>query len=621
MDRDLTDILDSCLADIRAGRCTLAECLEEYPEHRADLEALLPVMLAISPPPVRIDPRRKLVARARFIEAIHEDPPVPWWRQFLSALGPGYGALRFGLASALAILLTATLVVTAALASQDAKPGDLLYPVRTVIEDVQVAAAGPPEARARLRVAIASQRLNEVEQALSKDDEATARRAAAGYEEALARAKAELEQAKVNPDAVPDLGQALQNNLRRQEIATARARERGDAGTAETLERAKERYIPQMQPWTVDTDRVASTAITPTPAVAQLPSPTAEATPAGAVGESTSTGPETMAAPTAETFVVSPTPRAPEATPTPGSLRGVVGPGGDIAQRPADEPTSTGPAPRPVTPSPAIGLPGIPAPEPPPIVLGPAVPPRTGPTPPSAHDDDSSRGAPSRAAPEPTPAAIAADSRAVSVPRQTAGAPDAQRPADVRPTPSRSDDNDDVGHTPSVALNPRSPLPPFVPPGTFGGPGGGAPSGQYVPAAPPAGPTVGAAASPAPAPSGPASAAPAAAPSFSAPAASAAASAAGSAAPAAAAMVPQPTVTPTRTPTATPVPPLPTPTNAIPPVINGNKPPDDPSPGHTGNAITGQGSGGLVSSPPGSGGGTSGTGTGTGSQPSSVATR
>ncbi len=598
MERDLTEVLDSCLAEIRAGRRTFAECLDAYPEHRADLEESLPLALAMAPPPLRIDPQRKLAARARFIEAIHESPPVPLWRQLFAVLGPGYGALRFGVASAFAALLTATLVVTAALASQDAKPGDVLYPVRIVIEDVQVAAAGPPEARVRTRVAIASQRLNEVEQAISRDDDATARRAAAGYEDALARAKAEIEQAKVNPEAVPELGQALQNNLRRQEIATARARERGDAGTAETLERAKERYVPQMQPMTLD--RLAQGSATPTTAIAQLPAPTQNEAPVAA--EVTVTPGEAPASPTAELPPASPSPGNGLTTPTPGSLRGVVSPATDIAQRPAEEPTSVAPSSRPFTPTPAIGVAGIPAPEPPPIVLGPPVPPRTGPTPPTTRDDDAARSAPTRAAAEPSPPAIAADPRVAPTPRQPASAADPQRPGDARPTPARPDDSDD-GRTPSIALNPRPLLPPYVPPTTFGGPGGGAQPGQTAPVVPPASSAGGA--STASVPSGTAGAAPASAPSVAAPAASAAAGGPSSAAPASAAFAPPATMTPTRSPTTTAVPPTPTPTNTAAPIGNGGKPPDNPGVSQSGS--TGQGSNGVVSSPPGSGSGGAGT--------------
>jgi len=547
MDLDLTEILDSCLAEIRAGRRTVQQCLSDYPEHRAELEALLPLALAMATPAVRIDPRRKLAARHRLIEAIHAEPPAPWWRQVFSVMGPGSGALRFGLASAFAMLITATMVVTAAMAAQDAKPGDFLYPVRTVIEDVQVATAGAPEARARARVAIADQRLNEVERAVSNDDTATARRAAAGYEEALARAKAEIEQAHVKPEAVPELGQALQNNLRRQEIASARARERGAADTAETLERARERYAPQMQPATTDIDRVAQGASTPAAVIAQAsPSPTSDlgvsATPEGsAVVPVASATPATGEAPASGA-----TPAIRSATPTAGSLRGTTNPR-EIALGPAEQPASEpGGARLTATPT-LIGIAGIPAPDPASGVLGPPVPPRTGPTAPAIREDDAARnGGPTRAPLDPSPAAIASDPRSVTAARPPVFGGDPSRSVEVRPTPFRPDD-DDAGRSPSVAVNPRSALPPALPPSALGAPAGpstgtaGAAAGSSavgvtLPAAATAGAAyaAGAGITPAPIPTT----------SF----------AAVSAAPASAAMAPQgpqATPTPTRTPTPT----------------------------------------------------------------------
>src|SRR6059036_686507 len=70
---DLLDLLEACISDVRAGRKTVAACLAEYPEHRAELELLLPTAAAIAPLSVEPDQARKLGARYEFVEALHRE--------------------------------------------------------------------------------------------------------------------------------------------------------------------------------------------------------------------------------------------------------------------------------------------------------------------------------------------------------------------------------------------------------------------------------------------------------------------------------------------------------------------------------------------------------------------
>jgi hypothetical protein len=399
---------------------------------------------------------------------------------------------------------------------------------------------------------------------------------------------------------VPEIGQALAQNVRRQEIASARARERGESQTAETLERAQERYVPKMQPATIDIDRIAQGPATPTPVVVQDPSPTIELTPSPTESEPTAVPTEAPGSPTPAPSGAAQTSGPTPATATPGGLRGVVGPR-DIALGVIEDPTST-----PAIARPAIatlpGLAGIPAPEPAPIVLGPPVPPRTGPALPSVRDDDAARsGAATRVTIDPSPPAIAADPRSVPTQRPPNLGNEPARPVEARPTVSRPDD-DDNGRGPGIALNPRPALPPTFPSTALGGPpapGAAASSAQAGPAVADAG--SGAAPGLTPVPvrtSGPAAAAAVAAAPASVPAS----------APASAAFAPPPpaTPTPTRTPPPTAVPPTATAT-AQTGIIHSGGQPSAQSSGQSGNQGTGQsgnagpgtsGSGGSSPAPP-----------------------
>jgi hypothetical protein len=571
MDPRLVELLDACVQDVRTGQRTVAECIAEHPEHEAELRALLPSVLAMARPPLAIDPRRKLVARQRFVEALYRESRASWWEQVFTALGPQYRMLRVGLTTACLLLVMATALGSAAVAAQDAKPGDLLYPVRTVIEDVQVAAAGPPEARARVRLAIASQHLAEVERAIETQDDENARRAAAAYEEAVARAKAEMERARIAPEAAPELDQALENTRRRQERLAERARERGAVSTEAALERAREQLVvrpPAIQPAEPTRDRPTPSPASPEPTSNVSSTPTSVGSPVSPSAVVIVEVPPTPAA--------TATPQAPGVTATPGSVRGVLVPPQEIARAPANR-TPVSVAAPPPTPT-LIGVAGIPAADPRGPVIFPPVPPRNG-------IGNGQPQAPSIPSPRDPPPAIAMDPRGFLTPVPPSMPPaDQARAAEIRATPARPEDPraalpervdpDPVrvppdpralpAAGPPVAMQPPLPGPGFSPAPPVQAPPAQVPSvpapfaqapPAQVPPAPAGGPLAQPAASdaaPAPA-AAPAAVAPPAMPPIASPAA----------VPAIQQPTPRPTATRTPVPTVfvppTPVPPAPTP--------------------------------------------------------------
>ncbi len=83
--QDLASIIDLCLDDIVEGRATVSDCLERYPEHRAELEGILftatsmqsiPHLAELAPNPIR---------RAMLMELIRETPQQR--RSLLGAFG------------------------------------------------------------------------------------------------------------------------------------------------------------------------------------------------------------------------------------------------------------------------------------------------------------------------------------------------------------------------------------------------------------------------------------------------------------------------------------------------------------------------------------------------------
>ncbi|MBI4498997.1 MAG: hypothetical protein HY689_13985 [Chloroflexi bacterium] len=242
--QQLATLLDQCVADITAGRKTLVQCLAEHPDRRADLEPLLRIALCIVPPPVTPDPVRKARARYEFIEALHQEPPAtrPWWWP-LQSLAHSVPQRRFSMPIIVAVAF-AFMVATsggAAFAAQDAQPGDLLYGLKTAIEQVQVVTASSEEAKAQAHLEIAAKRLAEVEQALEKDNGEAARIAAEGYAQAVAQAQVRIEQAEAQGKPVEAVLERLEANLERQQAALEKAAGKAAAAAQAALEKAGER--------------------------------------------------------------------------------------------------------------------------------------------------------------------------------------------------------------------------------------------------------------------------------------------------------------------------------------------------------------------------------------------
>ncbi|MEI7926531.1 MAG: FecR family protein, partial [Chloroflexota bacterium] len=71
---DLASVIDQCLDDLVTGRATMSECLERYPEHRAELEPLLLAAASLQAVPSRAERAPNRIRRAQFMELIRETP-------------------------------------------------------------------------------------------------------------------------------------------------------------------------------------------------------------------------------------------------------------------------------------------------------------------------------------------------------------------------------------------------------------------------------------------------------------------------------------------------------------------------------------------------------------------
>ena len=161
MAEPIEHVLEQCLQDLMAGRMTLEECLARYPEQAAQLRPLLTSAAWLRSAPARpalTAARRqalenRVLARVTSPRVARPLPKRP--RAFTWPLA------RRGWAWAVAVVAVfVALATTAVSASAASLPGDLLYPVKRLTEQVEVTLT-PPTDQAALHAEFAQRRLNE----------------------------------------------------------------------------------------------------------------------------------------------------------------------------------------------------------------------------------------------------------------------------------------------------------------------------------------------------------------------------------------------------------------------------------------------------------------------------
>ena len=182
-DKILAGLLAECSDQIVAG-ASIDACLDRYPEHAAELAPLLSMLAQVRE--LRPVPARPAAAaantRAQFMAAAvrlsEERKTVPltlgdrlaaWWLAVTKPAAwpaPGWGLPRGVPVGLLAILvfviMFGALITGGVTVSATALPGDLLYPVKTTAERVQLLLASDPLHRSLLQQEFADRRIDEV---------------------------------------------------------------------------------------------------------------------------------------------------------------------------------------------------------------------------------------------------------------------------------------------------------------------------------------------------------------------------------------------------------------------------------------------------------------------------
>lgn len=182
-DHRQAEILEACLTRLIQGTASVDDLLRAYP---SDADWLKPVLLSAwkarqavelpaMPARARAEGERRL--RAHIRSAAPRSAPSPVRR-----LRPA-----FALASVALVVLLLGSVSGIAYAAESSLPGDSLYPVKQVIEQVQLDLSLTPEDEAELLVRLSGERLREAEQLSARGRTRDLPAALDGYNRAMQR--------------------------------------------------------------------------------------------------------------------------------------------------------------------------------------------------------------------------------------------------------------------------------------------------------------------------------------------------------------------------------------------------------------------------------------------------
>ena len=219
--RDFDEILGNCLEALERGE-GLADVLARYPQVSDDLKPLLEAAVWFNNQKAAVEPRPGFVSasRARLVEQIAAEPVVTgnWlermWAQLTTTLGGGW---RVALQVTLAVVMLACLVVGGsgvALASQEALPGEALYPVKTTLENVELLVTLDPAAKIHLHNQFSQARLLEIEELVMEGRYNYIRETVSNFEAHVNQASQLLNAlATRDPEKAAELGLALKETL------------------------------------------------------------------------------------------------------------------------------------------------------------------------------------------------------------------------------------------------------------------------------------------------------------------------------------------------------------------------------------------------------------------------
>lgn len=198
-----------CLDRIAQGE-DLESCLKEYPEESEELRLMFQTVVGVRRLSATIEPRPEFISRIQTkLAREYHVTYLSWRAQVAGILKP---VRRFAVMTALVIVILAVVFSSgfslSALASENAMPGEIMYPVKLATEQVRLAFAFSDEGKAECLTHFSENRAEEMAYAIENNDDATVESALEKLEENLAEVEkiigpGEVSSAKAASDHVP----------------------------------------------------------------------------------------------------------------------------------------------------------------------------------------------------------------------------------------------------------------------------------------------------------------------------------------------------------------------------------------------------------------------------------
>jgi hypothetical protein len=155
------EILANCIEEIRSGKSTIEDCMKRYPHLGNELRSLLEIATCLKPDEVTPSSQFKERAKMHLFDEITPSPakisqPLLRWYQLTSS--------RVLASVVIGVLILVLAGGSTVYAAQSSLPGDTLYPVKTGVENLQLAITTSPAVKANLYLKFAQQRIDEVQQ-------------------------------------------------------------------------------------------------------------------------------------------------------------------------------------------------------------------------------------------------------------------------------------------------------------------------------------------------------------------------------------------------------------------------------------------------------------------------
>jgi len=153
---NIENILNECIESIHNSDKTVEDCLNDYPEHAGELEPLLR-MFSQSKKASMVEPREEFRSRARYefysaVDEICDRRKSPWFKISTKWMQVAVSAL-------VGLMVTGGGVIAA---SGDTLPGQPLYSVKMMTEQVRMGLTFSEAGRTELNAELAERRIDEI---------------------------------------------------------------------------------------------------------------------------------------------------------------------------------------------------------------------------------------------------------------------------------------------------------------------------------------------------------------------------------------------------------------------------------------------------------------------------